>query len=342
MKNMRDKVPKPDPSLTITNKFNLFVKEDERLVVENMSLILLNRPYGEAVYAVKDIRAIIVFSSSVEFEPGLIQLLLSQKIPIIFFSSSGSLLGRLEPNWRLKEDLIYSMITLSDSKKLHLVQRIVWGSLRQHRRLLKRAARENIHNLDEAIQQIEFAINAVYQKDSISSVLGCLGAGKSRYYKALVECIRYPGWTWVDRSSALTPFNAMLNFLYELVKQSCITALVVAGFSPHSAIWREGESNGLALNLATEFKVFADAVLLRSINRGQISLKDFDDWSFDGIPSHVAQILVKVYEQKMRESFNIPFTSLHVSYQEMILFQAEQLRYFVVDKIKGYCPVSVK
>jgi hypothetical protein len=50
----------------------------------------------------------------------------------------------------------------------------------------------------------------------------------------------------------------------------------------------------------------------------------------------------KKVQKKMSEAFNIPYTNLRTTYQEMMAFQCQQLALYLLGDIQEYCPVSVK
>lgn len=347
------KIPKPDPILTADNLQTLFLNPGEpaRFSFEDEIewLILPDRPYGtgRSLYPIKSLRSVISYGSDLDGET--VSALLRHKVPVAIFSDRGQLLGRIEPALPLRSQLIRAQVTLDDSQRLHLSQRIVWGSLRQRRRFILRFCREQSEDRQSAqgvIQSLDWAIDAVTRKDSVASVVGCLGSGLSAYYKHFPLLLRQPGWSWQGRSNP-SPLNTLLDYSYSLIDQTLITALAHEGLDVHAGIWRKPSDRnplGLVHDLATEFRQFADAIVLRAINRRQIVPVDFDEWRVEdgGLPPLVRATLTVEYQKKMEETFMIPHTSLQVSYQEMMAFQCRQLAMYLAGEITEYCPVSVK
>lgn len=343
------KIPKPDPSLLTTSQQTLFLEPGEmafHFQEEGETwLALLDRPY--TVVSLGDIRALVAFGQ-LAISPETIPVLLAHKIPVVVFAGDGNFLGRMEPALAPRSDLLHRLLNLEEDRRFHLTQRIVWGVLRQYRRFLQRCDREGAGPMADPIQQLDWAIKAVTRKTTdLHSALGCRGAGMAAYYKAgLPAAVRVPGWDWTGRDGA-TPLNAMLSFAYRLIEQGMTTAIAVAGLDLHTGIWRSPTHRnlyGLVQDLAAEFYVFADAIVLRAINRRQVVLKDFDDWdvSSETIPPLARETLVREYAKKMEESFVIPYTKLKVSYQEAMVFQARQLAEYLSGNIYEFCPISVK
>lgn len=344
-------IPKPDARLVTPCKKTIYVEPGEhiQLAEEPHWLLLADRPYGEnsSLFALESLRALIAFGD-IGIDAAVIPALLSNQIPIIFFSGEGEHTGRLEPATTPKSSLLRAIVELEEDRRSHLAKMIVWGSLRQHRRFLLRSGRKKAQTFElaTAIEKIEWAIEAATKKELTQSITGCLGSGLSAYYQFFPNLIRVPGWDWEGREAA-TPLNAMLNYTYRLVEQAIITALCCYGLDLHTGIWRKARDRtpyGLVHDLATEFKVFGEAIVLRTINRNQIALKDFDNWepSQQKIPLRVRQLLTAEYQTKMSDIFRMLYTELRISYQEMMAFQCKQLAEYLSQNINNFCPVSVK
>jgi CRISPR/Cas system-associated endonuclease Cas1 len=97
----------------------------------------------------------------------------------------------------------------------------------------------------------------------------------------------------------------------------------------------------LALDLATEFHVYAEAIALRAINRGQIAAKDFAGCK-GKLPAIAADTLVRVFDQKMAESFTHPVIQQKCTYQEAIQIQASLYADFLSGKQEQYIPLLLK
>jgi CRISPR-associated protein Cas1 len=144
----------------------------------------------------------------------------------------------------------------------------IWGILRRYRRFLLRKSRENQSPVEQACEDLQTIIGAVYQQNSVSSLQGLLGAGMQIYYRALPLTLNND-WQFVGRNNNL-PFNRMLNFTYQLLEEFAKTAIYAAGLNPAQGYWHESykTQEGLVKDLASEFKVLCDAVVIRVLNKG--------------------------------------------------------------------------
>lgn len=310
-------------------------------MIDGDSLVFFNRPYSESVFPLNGIGSIVCFGD-ISFDLDVIPSLLEANIRIIYFGVSGDCLGSSEPSFRYVERLDLLQFQMEDAQKIAIAKSIIWGTLRQHRRFLQRSARERIEGLGEFIQKIEWAIAAIAQKRSLASVAGCLGSGRSAYYQALPKCIRTGGWEWSGRTEP-TPFNAMLEFTYRLLEQSCITAIAIAGLNPHCGIWRKNGDFALAKDLSTEFRFLADAVVMRVVNQRQIYSSDFAGWepNLNKLSVAIRRLLLKEYRKKMAESYTLKRLDSKISFESLIQFQCFQFQQCVCERGE-FCPVAVK
>jgi CRISP-associated protein Cas1 len=333
-------MPEPNKKLLNPDKQILYLAH-ESVELESGNLILIERAYSEAIIDFSTIHSIVCFGKT-SIASEIIYELLARKIPLIYFSDTGDFLGRLEPHWDVRRDLLKSMLTLEPDRRLHLTKQMVWGILRQRRRMMQRWQREHQIYLLEEIQKLDWAIQATKLKQTIEEVRGCLGAGTMAYYKGLSQ--QLPHWHWEGRQ-APTPLNQMLSFCYALIEQATLTAIYLSGLDPSLGIWTQSDrSQPLIRDLATEFRFLADAVVLRCIRRQQVSLKDFDGWHVQSsrLPSGVSQVLVHQLNKKMSARFTLPVADRILTNQEAILFQCQQLASYLLGSIQYFCPISAK
>jgi CRISPR-associated endonuclease Cas1 len=307
------------PSTTIA------LAEDPRWLV----LLHPEVSYSTAMHELVQMRSLLAFGH-VGFEPEVLPRLLQSGISVVFFGGDGDFLGRLEPNFGIAPELLAAQINLSEERKLYLTQQLVRASLRQHRRLIQRCQRERQIDLAEAIQCLDFSIKAIKKKNEIASVSSLLGSGLHGYYQGLSRAIQIPGWAYESRKVA-TPFTAMFCFGYRLLEQEIRIAIAAAGLDPRFGLWHTG-ADALAKDFATGCKPLVDAVVLRCINRGQVSLKDFDGWkpTLKSLPFLVRGAIQSYFEKRLSaEIEGVPF-------RDAIGHQAQQMARFVLGEVEAF------
>jgi CRISP-associated protein Cas1 len=305
-------------SLYLRPGTTIALAEDPRWLV----LLHPEQSFSESLYEISIVRSIVTFGN-VGFEPDVLPKMLQSGISVVFFGGDGEFLGRLEPNFGMSPELLKAQIELSEERKLYLTQQLVRASLRQHRRLIQRIQREHKVDLAEALSALDFSIKAIQKKDEIASVASLLGSGLHGYYRALA--LRIPGWEYEGRAIA-TPFTAMLKGVYRLLEQEIRGAVATAGLDPRFGLWHSG-ADALAEDLASGCKPLVEAVVLRCIIRGQVSLKDFDGWkpSLKSVPAKVRETLQIDFEKKLCAEV------AGVSFRDAIALQAQKLARFLLE-----------
>lgn len=180
-------------------------------------------------------------------------------------------------------------LALSDpARRLEIARSIVAGKLRNSRSVLLRAARDtkSIDDQDmlgEAAQLQLDALNRTATRSDIEMLRGDEGDAARVYFKAFSSMIREGRGTFAiaerSRRPPRDPTNAVLSFLYTLLRAECTAALEGVGLDPQIGYLhalRPGRP-ALALDLMEELRpVFADRLALTLINRKELKEQDFE------------------------------------------------------------------
>ncbi|WP_035140464.1 CRISPR-associated endonuclease Cas1 [Fischerella sp. PCC 9605] len=129
------KIPKPPKLLEHEPLLpTLYLESDTTInLAEDPSYLYLENPehsYSQSIFPLNAARAILAFEP-VEIKPRALSALLRSQIPLILFSQSGEYLGRIEPTYTTRPDLIKAQALMQD-----LMQMLVWSVLRRCRRCL--------------------------------------------------------------------------------------------------------------------------------------------------------------------------------------------------------------
>lgn len=115
---------------------------------------------------------------------------------------------------------------------------------------------------------------------SIAELMGIEGDAAASYFSVFNDLVRGSGMAFGGRirRPPTDPVNALLSFVYSLITQECMSALMGVGLDPYVGFLhrdRPGRAS-LALDLLEEFRAaWADRFVLTLINRRQIQLSDF-------------------------------------------------------------------
>ena len=334
-------VPKPSSKLNQEQVLpTLYLKPGTKIeLAEESEYLYLLHPdhdYGQSIFPLNATRAILAIEP-LEIEPITLTAILRARIPIIIFSQTGEFLGRIEPDYPARGDILKAQAIMSEQQATAIMQACCWGNLRRCRRYLLRSAREKNREINSVGDALNELINLVYRQESVSSLQGLLGMGMKIYYEAFPICLNQD-WQFTSRHDN-SPISRMLNFSYKLLEQSAKTAVYAVGLNPAIGFWHttHHSQQGLVADIASEFKLYSEAVVVRVVNKGQVLPKDFADcWREEKLPKIAVAAIAKSFEQKMNERFTYPHTNLKCSYQELLYLQAKQIAWYLCNEVSEY------
>lgn len=237
----------------------------------------------------------IVCFGDIMLSPALMHRCAEDGRSIVLLTSHGRFQARLEGptsgNVLLRRA---QHLALSDpARRLEIARSMVAGKVRNGRAVLLRAAREAkvIDDQDvlagAARVHLEILERVAVRAD-IDMLRGDEGDA-ARVYFAAFSCMVREGTRGAfgiaerSRRPPRDPMNAVLSFLYTLVRAECTAALEGVGLDPQIGFLhalRPGRP-ALALDLMEEFRsIFADRLALTLVNRKELQEADFE--RFDG------------------------------------------------------------
>jgi CRISP-associated protein Cas1 len=180
-------------------------------------------------------------------------------------------------------------LALSDPDRPRLIARqIVAAKIQNSRQVLMRAGREAGESaagqaLSRAGENLAATLAQLKDAADLDTVRGLEGAAARAYFgvfgwmvRAEKESFTFDGRT---RRPPRDRVNAVLSFLYALVRTECAAAIEGVGLDPQVGYLhalRPGRP-ALALDLMEEFRpIFADRLALTLINRGQLGPSGFE------------------------------------------------------------------
>jgi CRISPR-associated protein Cas1 len=179
-------------------------------------------------------------------------------------------------------------LALSDpARRMAIAQAMVAGKVRNARSVLQRASRD-ARTVDEAdlLAEAATAHGTVLQRmptrDDLNLLRGDEGEAARVYFQAFRYMVRDDrdsfGITERSRRPPRDRMNALLSFLYTMVRGECTAALEGVGLDPQVGFLhalRPGRP-ALALDLMEELRpILADRLALNLVNRAQLRPEDF-------------------------------------------------------------------
>ncbi len=233
----------------------------------------------------------IVCFGDVLLSPALLHRCADDGRSVVWLDRNGRFKGRLEGpasgNVLLRRA---QHLALSDTTRRQDIGRnLVAGKIRNARHVLLRGARE-CTNADEAMllrdsgERLRAIVERLPSRDDLDLMRGDEGEAARTYFDVFGYLVRTDreAFDFVLRSRRppRDRINALLSFLYTLLRTDCLAALEGVGLDAQVGFFhalRAGRP-ALALDLMEELRpAIADRLALRLVNRGQLQRADFEE-----------------------------------------------------------------
>lgn len=239
-------------------------------------------------------------------------------ISLVFLSIYGKFYGRIQGpvqgNILLRRRQFAALDDLVLSKKL--VRSILLGKLINSREFLMRVRRERKDKegvFADSIRKIARIAKELRESDNIDSMRGLEGAAAAAYYSVFPAMLIGEEMVFEGRNRRPPedPVNALLSFLYTLLKNDVQSALEGVGLDPAAGFLhtlRPGRP-ALALDLMEELRApLCDRLAVAMINRGQIARKHFDQLTPPVLLGEKGRkIVLKAWQERKKEQIQHPF-----------------------------------
>ncbi|MCC8075124.1 MAG: type I-C CRISPR-associated endonuclease Cas1c [Clostridiales bacterium] len=239
-------------------------------------------------------------------------------IALCFFSEYGKFYGRVQGpaqgNILLRRRQFAAMEDLN--QRTRYARSFLLGKLASEKTFLLRMRRE--HKAGEA--ELTLAIDKITSisaqlRDclSVDSMRGLEGAAASAYFAAFPAMLNNKTLTFSGRNRRPPedPVNALLSFLYTLLKNDVQSALEGVGLDPAAGFLhtlRPGRP-ALALDLMEELRApLCDRLAIALINRGQITEKSFEQLNPPVLLSEEGRkTVLTAWQKRKQEKIQHPF-----------------------------------
>jgi CRISP-associated protein Cas1 len=166
-----------------------------------------------------------------------------------------------------------------------LARAFVAGKIVNARHVLRRAAREaegGAPALDAVAELLGHRLRALSRAEDLDTVRGVEGSSAAEYFSVFASLVtrQREDFPFGDRNRRppLDRVNALLSYLYTLLRFDAAGALTAHGLDPAVGFLHRDRPgrDGLALDLMEEFRApFADRLALSLINRQQVRAQHF-------------------------------------------------------------------
>lgn len=239
---------------------------------------------------------------------------------------------------------------------LSVARAIVAGKLKNQRQVLLRGARDAKSAADEAVLtrtalDLAASLRALPAATELDVLRGIEGEAARNYFQALNLLVRDDLRTIfkMDGRTRRPPrdrVNALLSFFYSMWMNDCRSACEAAGLDPQLGFLhaiRPGRA-ALALDLMEEFRPFGDRLALTLINRGQLSVGDFDEREGGAVllQGDARKAVVVAYQERKQDALTHPLLAESVPLGVVPLVQARLLARHIRGEAQLYVPFPMR
>lgn len=296
----------------------------------------------------------IVVVGRVTITPFLIQRCAEDGRSIVWLDRRGRFTARVEGAVRGNVLLRRAQhLALSDPQRKALIARqIVAAKVQNSRQVVLRQAREQraglgVAALTRTAEQLATILPRLRQTSNLDQIRGLEGEAARAYFGVFGEMLRADRAAFTPDGRTRRPprdrTNAVLSFLYALLRAECAAALEGVGLDPqvgylHSL--RPGRP-ALALDLMEEFRpVLADRLAMTLINRRQVKADDFEQTPGGGVllTETGRRTLIGAYQQRKEEEIEHRVLKQKVPLGLVPHVQARLLARHLRGDLKDYPP----
>lgn len=262
----------------------------------------------------------IVCFGDVMMTPALIRRCAEDGRSVIWLDRNGRFKGRLEGatsgNVLLRR--AQHLALSDDARRLTISRNFVAGKIRNARHVLLRGARDAADFdervlLRDASERLRLTVERLPSRQDLDLLRGDEGDAARTYFDVFGLLIRgdREAFDFVTRSRRppRDRINAVLSFLYTLVRADCVAALEGVGLDPQIGFFhalRPGRP-ALALDLMEELRpVVADRLALTLVNRAQLLRDDFEEKPGGAVylSEHGRKTVIVAYQKRKQEEID--------------------------------------
>jgi CRISPR-associated protein Cas1 len=296
----------------------------------------------------------IVCFGAISVSTPLIQRCASDGRPIVLLSRTGRFEARVEGpcsgNVLLRR--AQHAAALDPIATREIARMLVAGKVQASRAVLMRAAREakrpasaeTLGAAGERLGQMLFLIRSAGATDQLR---GYEGEAAAAYFAVFGEMVRGVGDAFsFDRRQRRPPrdrMNAVLSFLYTLLRAEVVAALETTGLDPQVGylhVLRPGRP-ALALDLMEELRApLADRLALNLVNLRQLQADDFviEPGGAVSLTQHGREVVLAAHRARKREEVHHPVLNMRLPWGLVAHAQARILARHLRGDMDAYVP----
>lgn len=286
--------------------------------------------------------------------PALMGACVRRGVNLTFCSPSGKFLARSvgEANGNVLLRRTQYRVADEDAQSCAIARNMIYGKLYNARWSLERTKRDhalrvNASKLQDAIDQIKEQSQLVLTENSLDTLRGREGTAAKAYFSVFNELIlqNKEDFHFFERTRRppLDNVNALLSFSYNLLANSCASALESVGLDAYVGFMhsdRPGRAS-LALDLMEELRpCFGDRFVLYLINNRLLKGSDFEhsDSGAVYLTEGGRRRLLQTWQERKREVITHPYLKEKIPWGLVPYVQALLLARYLRGDLDEYPP----
>jgi len=294
----------------------------------------------------------------VHVTPSAMGLCAENGVAVSFLTESGRMVARVDAPGSGNVLLRREQFRAADDepKRCALAKAFVAGKIHNARNLVLRAARESATSADQVplgavADRLADALPKLGSAADTDSARGYEGDAARIYFEVFKHLVRQNRDDFTPNGRTRRPpldrMNALLSFLYGLLRHDCAAALQAAGLDPSVGflhVDRPGRP-GLALDLMEEFRpLIADRIALTLVNRQQLLAEGFVIRDGGGVEMTDAtrRTVIAEYQKRKRDEVLHPTLDQKCPVGRLWFLQARILARAIRGDLPAYVPCILK
>lgn len=274
-------------------------------------------------------------------------------IGLSFYTEYGRFLARVQGKQTGNVLLRRTQYRLADKPEQsnEIAKVMVGAKIANARTVLMREIRNHGEHssLSAAVERLGYSLKNCQTSKSVPQTMGIEGEAAATYFSVFNTLIRDSDFQFNGRirRPATDPVNAVLSFIYSLITQECVSALMGVGLDPYVGFLHQDRPGrpSLALDLLEEFRApWADRFVLTLLNRKQLQQKDFVSEASGAVrltDDARKKVLVAFQERKQDEIMH-PYLDEKIAYGLLPHCQALLLARHLRGDTQFYTPYVIK
>jgi CRISPR-associated protein Cas1 len=296
----------------------------------------------------------IVCFGSVSVSPQLIHRCAKDGRSIVLLDFAGHFSARIEGPVSGNVLLRKAQYRASEDRAsaLAIARNVLAGKLQNTRQVLLHAARdredqEDRDRLAEGAGRLAQIIRDLEGCKTLEEARGHEGEGARIYFQAFSAMIRQDdraafALSGRNRRPPLDRMNALLSFIYTLLRTDCVAALESVGLDPQVGFLhalRPGRP-ALALDLMEELRYLADRLALSLVNRHQVGEQDFEERAGGAVylKPEARKTVIASYQARKQDKLRHQVANQTVSLGLVAFIQARLLARHLRGDMPAYPP----